>query len=615
MNARTPYRLLVALIAVLFIAGCSGLPTEGPVRAGQDVDSQDNGERVVAEPEPPEPGADMENIAQGFLRAHIGVGEGFETARDYLAGEAAEAWDPDQGILVLESLNFNPRRATGSQIVVSARAVAEVDEQGHLTELPTQQRRQLALGMELIHGQWRITSVPADLGLWVSINDFERNYQPRPVYFAAERGPTPTALIPDVRWLPDGGLATALARAVIGPPPEWLEQTVRRPVPASTRLQPGLVSVSADTRVATVTLSRDALEASPQDRKALWASMMQTVGQVQGVSRVEIKVGDSLLQTTGIDGVPTIDRLGYSVGEAPQGPVVLRQDGELAWVPSLRGDDRESGGGPSASSLEGLPSVTAGWDQLAVDASGREVAGISGDRTQLGRWVDEELTARTSFGADLVRPVYDGRRGLWLAGRSLGAVRPQEKSEGTKPDESPKRAEGPPTIWVLDTRQPVAEAELDPVSAPWLGTREVVAIAVSPEAHRVALVVRDRNGRTALLLSSVVRDKNGDVDSLAQPVESNPSVQDPTSVSWVDPVTVAVIGRPSAAQVEQPIKVPVGGLAVALGEVKGAERVVGNQLPQDGIFVVTDRDTVLHRLGRSWDQVATAEDLVAPPSS
>lgn len=618
-------RVALLIVAAILLAGCTGLPTEGPVQTGRAVDSQDGRPDVDVQPEAPGSGAGMEAVAEGFLRAHIGTAEGFSTAREYLGGSAKRSWEPDQGILLLNTSNLSTRRVAGSRIVVSATAIGEVDRNGHLSEFASRQHRTLQLGLSRVDGEWRVTTVPKDLGLWLSVSDFTRRYDARNIYFAADRGPTPSPLIPDVRWFPEAGLATALARAVIGPPPKWMADTVRRPVPAKTRLQPSSISVSSRTRTATVTLSREALRASPQDRKALWACMLQTLNQVPGVGRVEIRVGNSLLQTSGVEGVRSLDLLGYTTADGPRGPVIIRSGNGLDWATSLSDQDRPRAGDRQGD-LEELPTLSSQWSQLAADRNGREIAAVSGDRTQIGRWIGKRLTSRPSFGTDLVRPAYDRQGGLWVAGRALSASRGKEpdedekkssakdseKGSGKSSDEADIKPQGPPTIWRIDTRQPVAQAQAEPLSAPWLGAREVRSIAVAPDGQRVALVVRDRTGRSSLLLSAVVRDRNGDVDELATPIEANPSVQNPTSVTWTDETTLGVIGGSAGSLQQQPLLVPVGGLTEALGPVSGADTIVGSSLPQDRVFVITDHTSVQHRLGRAWERFESADDLAVP---
>ncbi|WP_083915434.1 LpqB family beta-propeller domain-containing protein [Demetria terragena] len=599
---------VLLLVGALLLSGCSGLPTDGVPQTGRAVDNQDSRPGVVQQPEPPEPGTPMEAVAEGFLRAHIGAAEGFSTAREFLGGSAKKDWDPDQRILLLDSSNLDTRRAAGSRIVVSATAVGEVDATGHLTEFPNLQRRRLDLELKQIDGEWRVTSVPGDLGIWLGVADFRRNYAPHSVYFAARRGLAPaTALVPDRRWYPESGLATALARAVIGPPPAWLSKTVRRPVPASTRLQPRTVSVSSRTETATVTLSREALEASPEDRKALWAVMLETLGQVPDVTRVDIRVGKSTLQTAGIGGERSVQKLGYASPTGPKGPMVIREGNRLQWLTTVNKNADRGRPNDQRSDLDSLPVLSGGWSDIAVDVHGREVAAISGDKKQVGRWIGGRLTDLPSFGTQLVRPSFDDQRSLWVAGR---ATIPPEGSKDASADRA--KEEGAPAIWTIDTRTSVSQAKPVRVAAPWLGSRRVLSISVSPGGHRVALVVENRTGRSSVLLSGVVRNESGAVSSLATPVEANPSVQEPTSVTWTTPDTLAVIGKSATTADEQPLVVPLGGLAELLGPIAGATQVVGSSIPQDRVFVVTDRPSIVHRLGRSWDRLGVVEDIAAP---
>lgn len=600
--------LLAALTALLLLlTGCTGLPRDSEVEPRLTVDNADQRPAIVVEPEPPGADAGPEEIAAGFIRAHNGVPEGFATARQYLAGTALDGWSPDQGILLLSSSNLSARRIAGGRVVVTAVAEAQVDPEGHVTQLPTEERRTLQLGVsQVAGGAWRVTSVPDDLGLWLSVADFERLYQPKRVYFASQNGPK--VLLPDVRWFPEAGMTTALARAVIGAPPTWLTGVVRNRLPAGTRLQPNAVPVSATDRTATVTLSREALGASPLDREALWAAMLQTLSQAPGVSRVQLMVGSARLEAPGMGPDSSVEDLDYSVVPAPSGPVIVRKDAKLVWNNNDNDSRRPA---PTPTDREPLPTIPSQWYQLAGDSRGREIAAIAGDRKTLGRWIAGKLTSRPSFGTQLVRPAYDGQNDLWVAGQALTAAGPGQ-SGGRPAAENPTT--GPPTIWVIDTRQPVQQAQPQPVTAPWLGQRDVVALAVSPESARLALVVRDRSTRrTSLLLSGIVRDSSGEVDSLGTPVVVNPAISDLSSVTWADETTLGVLGRmPSSPERVEPIMVPLSGLAQPLGPAPGATAVVGSSIPQDRVFVVTDRGTVLAREGRSWEVFDQGDDVVAP---
>lgn len=610
MRAR---RLLPLLLAML-LAGCAGLPSSSSVQARLPIDSPTERSGVVVQPEPPAVGATPEQIAEGFLQAHIGLDDDFAVARQFLTTAAGSSWQPDQGITILRSYNLTARRSAPGTVTVSGTAQGRVDAEGHVRQLPGDQRVSLQLSVTQEHGAWRISGVPHDLGLWLSSADFNRLYYPRNVYFATSNGPK--VLVPDVRWLPDSGVATALARAVLGPPPVWLAPVVRHDLPSGTKLQVDSVPISDQDSVATVDLSRQVLRASPADREALWASMLQTLNQAPGVRRVELTVGGARLEAPGLAQEPvSADELDYSVVTSSNGRVIVRDKGRLSWASDSGSRPVRGAREPNPAEAK-LPSIGSQWYLLAADTSGREIAGISGDRRTLGRWVGGKQFSRPSFGRQLTRPSFDGFSGLWVAGQALTSSGPQHEP-GTEPGPGtpPERAPGPPTIWVIDTSQPLQQAQPQAIPAPWLGNRDIVAISVSPEGQRLAVVVRDRKtAQTTLLLTGVGRDQRGQVDQLSTPETVSDAVVGLQDVTWADDSTLAVLGQlRTQPGVTQPVTVPLSGMATGLGAAPGAVSLVGGS-SQGGIFVVTSRGTILSQQGRSWQAFAEGQDLMVPAS-
>lgn len=567
-------------------------------------------EDLVVRPDPPRDSAGPEEIAAGFLRAQIGQSESYSTSRQYLAGAAVNAWQPDAGVLILKNDNFSTRRMADSRVMISAIAVAEVDADGRLQQLAAPERRSIELGLSQVGGQWRIDDVPSGVGLWLSRPNFERAYQSKRVYFPAAGAAK--LLIPDVRWFPETGITTALARAVIGPPPAWLTQVATGRVPRGVRLQPDVVLITGDRRVATVSLSREVLAASPTDRQALAAAMTQTVSQAAGVGQVQIEVGGAPLDVPGAGGGNDPADLGYTVESGPSGPVVVRAGGQLRWSDTLVPDSRQR---PAAPTGRPLPAIPDRWFALAASAEGREIAALGGDRRTLARWQGTRLLAMPSFGTHLVRPSYARGGGLWVAGRALTGSR---MFTAAQPSETGAAAEvaatGPPTIWRIETAEAREGAQAEPISADWLGNRQVVSLAISPEGRRMALVVRDPDSdETDLLLSGIQTNETGQVQRLGAPVEVNRALYGMTSVTWSDESSLVVLGSARAdAIVAQPIVVPLGGMAQPLGIAPGAVEVVGSSLPQDRVLVATDRNRVLALQGRGWTEFAGGDAVAAP---
>ncbi|NTW40774.1 MAG: hypothetical protein HGA44_12980, partial [Cellulomonadaceae bacterium] len=151
----------VALVAVLVMAGCAAIPTQGPIRDG-DV--------VVPEPGPvfqvaddPLPDGSPEEIVNGFLNAGAaGLSDEFVVARKYLTSAANAEWDPTARVLVYPLNGGGPvidARDDGS-VVVSVPVEGSLDAAGIYTEAPPEAHEELGLQLERDSaGQWRIASL------------------------------------------------------------------------------------------------------------------------------------------------------------------------------------------------------------------------------------------------------------------------------------------------------------------------------------------------------------------------------------------------------------------------------------------------------------------------
>ncbi len=64
----------VILALALVLSACAGLPTSGPVNAGNDADADVAPPDFSFLPDHPQPGATPEEIVEGFIRAGSGPG-------------------------------------------------------------------------------------------------------------------------------------------------------------------------------------------------------------------------------------------------------------------------------------------------------------------------------------------------------------------------------------------------------------------------------------------------------------------------------------------------------------------------------------------------------------
>lgn len=599
MNHR-PALLGLVLFVILAMAGCSGLPTTSGVRAGRAIDN--HAAPTVGNIEYPGPsaGASQKDIVGGFLDATAGTNQNYERAREYLTKDADSSWAPRTVAVTTGSRDL---MASGTNsITATAESDAALDAQGHLSESPDGTTTSADFGLTKVAGEWRISKLPADFGLWMNVDQFKRIYQPQEVYYAAATGHT---LVPDTQWYTQTGLVSSLAAAVVRGAPSWMSGMTAAPLPKGSELTGSSVSIDND-GVASVNVSEEVLSATPSQRTALWASMLATLGQVSEVRRVVVLVGGARLQAPNLPESPTTPSdFGYTAVSGNPAQLVGRtSDTQLQWMDAgdagvdLR-DKNHSKDHPT------LPTINHNWYRLAVSGDGKQVAAIDGANAVLGRWVNGRLSRIAGFGTDLVAPSFSSTRAgsgdsvdeLWVAGRS------------TAKDGGASSAYG--TLWVVDAELPVADAQPQPIDASWLRDKHIIAIRLSPDGERIAVAVRTAGGASQVYVAGVVRGKKGHAQALTKPLRVAPSVTDVRDVGWIDYVTLAVLCDDRDTGGIEPVSVPIGGLSTGLGDTAGGSYLVATGAGASSLYVGTDADTVLTRVGASWQKVPGVRAMIA----
>ena len=92
--------VLAVLTSAGLVTACSGIPTSGPVVAGNPVRAQEQTSSMAFNPGAPRSGDDPAGIVYGFLDAMSAYQPGYDIAKEFLTPEAAAAWDPTAGITV-----------------------------------------------------------------------------------------------------------------------------------------------------------------------------------------------------------------------------------------------------------------------------------------------------------------------------------------------------------------------------------------------------------------------------------------------------------------------------------------------------------------------------------
>lgn len=590
-------RLLLSLVAVLALAGCAGLPTSSPVSPELPISASPVEAPPNIFPNPPRDGESARQIVSDFLKANSGPDEDYRIAREYLTASASNTWNPSGQTTMVTTgeQDYDIVQQYGGPVRVTGNALAVLDGNGELTELPSHRQTSANFQLSKVAGQWRISKLPSGFGSWISLADFNRLYVSQQVYFADSATRT---LVPDTRWYLSSGEATALARAVLGTPPAWMNGMSHPRMPTGTRLEVDAVPVDSS-GLAKVDLSSQALQADSTTRRGTWAAMIATLDQLPKVHNVQLTVGGSPL-AVGTDPLDITgpSALGYRQTQPSTGPIILRNGDQLTWSDPNASAGRPRLVRPADGRQQKLPSLNANWTAVASDRTGRQVAAVSADGSSLSRWVDGHQTIM-SFGSALTTPTFTPFKELWVAGH-------EPSQHGSDPNPSGA------AVWVIDTSLPAAQAQPQVVSTPWLGSSQVVAMKASPGGDRMALVVRSPSGDTRLLLAGIVRNAKGVPIALSKPARQGQSVTAITDVTWLDPVTLAVLGFTSSGTQRQPVVVPIGGLATPLGPAAGAERIVGTGVSLSDIYLVTDHNTVLRLSGQRWQEYGSGSDVIDP---
>ena len=122
---RGPARLLVLAAAVAALAGCVGMPSNGPVEQSTVAPTASAPAVNFIGPFPsgPRPGGSPSQIVQGFLLASASYPV-YSTAEQYLASGASQTWNPGWAVRVYNDLEF-------PQGVARAQATQSSEPAGH----------------------------------------------------------------------------------------------------------------------------------------------------------------------------------------------------------------------------------------------------------------------------------------------------------------------------------------------------------------------------------------------------------------------------------------------------------------------------------------------------
>lgn len=570
MRARAALTAAIAMAAVA-IAGCSEIPTSGPVVRGDEVRAVIDEPAVRVLPRDPVLGQSAEEVVSGFLEASASFENDHEVARRFLSPSAAESWDADAGVTVIDdSPSYRLERVRGG-VRLTARQVARIGSDGAFRPLG-----EIAIApvfeLDRVGDSWRITDLPPGLILdRIETSLAFRSYE---LYFM---NPQRTLLVPDPVYLPldQAGSATSLVTSLLGGPTRWLAPAVQSMIPTGTRLV--VNSVPVDNGVARVDLSADFLESDVEEREQAAAQITTTLlGLSSTVTGVAISV----------EGLPL---------QLPAAPAVMtRQTWEIydsdQMTPAL-----------------GAVFARGGVIRRLADDGSRPVQGPLG----AGGIAVEKPSQ--SWDGGTVTALANDRRSL-VVSRPFVSARVQERLSGRRWLPASLDAEG--RIWAVDVGPAKPEVRLlNATGGGWekvdvRGFRgRLAAFRVSVDGTRVAVVTDPPRKKGELLFGRVVRRTDGlRIEAFRRVERTLVEVRD---VSWVDASSLVVIGgsvgsvlEPTLVNVNRSVTPLSGSPAVGVRSVSAA--------PGVPLLAGTPSDGIWAEAASSWVSVVPGRDPAYP---
>lgn len=578
----------LGLVAVGALAGC-GLDTDSTIRSGLDVDAPVD-DTVTRVPQGPRAGDGPRELILGFLRAGATSGAPLEKTKSFLTETCAGAWIPDSQTVLYGAQLPKVAAVKGAERTyrVSVGVVGRIDADGRYLDAPPNDGATFDFRLTRVEGEWRIDGVQDGFGRVLDANAAKAMYGKYSVHYPAIGW---NALVADRRWIPKDQLATRITRAQLGRVPDYLENAVS--TDATARL--AVDSVPVRDGVAKVDLDHASVSTDATIRKQLAAQLVASLMLLPGVSEVAISLSGTRMEIPGLDDpLTSAEQLGFVERTQTHTPAVLARRGtKVARVSdrltTITATDMKKAKTPFAP-------VDKDWHLLACSPDVKELAGVSGEGTELARWRDDgRVVSVPAFAADLTRPGYDYGGVLWVGGAGVGR-------------ESGHR------LWAINAAVDPDEgsaAAPKHIEAAWLGDRLVKAAVVSPEGGRIAVISQRRpEDGSVLEVAGVARRANGlPTTTSPQAFRIGARLVEMSDAVWVGQATLAVIGRRDKERKMRPFLVDVGGEVRTLPERTGVSTVTSTAGERE-VVVGTPGGRMWQLVGGGWQELKALSGVV-----
>jgi hypothetical protein len=484
------------LVGALTLSGCAGIPTSSQVYYGEEISEDTSTQFVRVIARPPNRNMSPEEIVRGFLDACADPSENYGIARQYLAIESTETWNPLTGIEIYESSTIEVV-GDSTNLTVGASKLGTISDTGRYQS--GDPGGQISKSFELAKdpgGQWRILNLSD--GILLSSGDVDRSFRSFPIYFF---NTDLTSLITDSLLVPvsNSGAATSLVRSLLEGPSAYLSPVATSAFPVGTTLTYGSVPILNG--IAQVDLSKEILGANEVTRRALSAQLVWTLSALANVSAVQISVSGQPFVLSNLGSLQTLQDW-QSLSPLP--------DPDLINLNVIRNENIFSVDGEIETlkfvSLAPLAFVSANPDDTMV-------ATVSADRKSL-----QVIRASESK--------------FWLLAQGDEISKPTWDQDGN--------------IYYSDFGQGVREVSSDgslrvvAVDVTTLGTSEQVKqVAVSSDGVRVAVVLSDGT-QDVIAVGAIFKTADETrIIGLHRIERSITSVRD---IAWSSPTSIAALG-------------------------------------------------------------------------
>lgn len=535
---------LLALLGMV-LSACASLPLVGTNKVGPEVLTNELQESLYYSPAGPSSGDTQDEIITGFLYAGNGPQDDYAVARQFLTRGFSTKWQPGKETLI----QTGPTKVisdTGTKVRILVSYDARITEDGTYVSEPGSSR-EIEFRLLEENNQWRIASAPNLTSLLRP--NFEVLFKAVSVYFWDK---SLSYLIPDVRWFPvKASLATKLTNTMLAGPTDWLAPAAQNIFPKGTKLNINSVTVAGG--LASIDLNASALKIPAWKLPYLKSQLLATLSAVPGLTEVSVSIQRTVLNiTTTSSGMPNT---GSNL------PVILTDND----ISRIAGTEPM----PLAAAAKYVQKLHATAFSLSNDSS---YLALRGEGTiyvyNLGVLTSQERLVDSR--ANLLAPSVDAFNAVWTATGQPG---------------DPLRVvdQGGSTVMLKN---------------PYPGSISIREIALSPEGARLA-IVHDNYRGSVVDVYPVIRDKNGNVLSLADPLPLPAFGTQIRGLSWSDRTTlmgIAVVNR-----IQQVRSLQIGG-SVTDGKVMTDAVALVSSIG-DNLYYLNEQGEVLVSKGASWDVI------------